>query len=163
VPTNTYLCQDGKYVVIGANGDSIFIRLMQAMSRDDVAGDPRYADNAGRVEHQDFIDGVIAVWTRARTAAEVIALLEAADVPVGPIYSVADMFDDAHYQARGLFEEVTTAQGSLKIPAVLPKLSKSPGRTDWPGGDVGTHTDELLTELGYSSADLATLRKAGDI
>jgi crotonobetainyl-CoA:carnitine CoA-transferase CaiB-like acyl-CoA transferase len=144
VPTNTYLCRDGKHVVIGANGDSIFVRLMQAMSRDDVASDPRYADNAGRVEHQDFIDGAIAVWTAALTSTEVIAQLEEADVPVGPIYNVADMMADEHFNARGLFEEVQTDQGPIKIPAILPKLSASPGATDWPGGAVGTHTAEIL-------------------
>jgi crotonobetainyl-CoA:carnitine CoA-transferase CaiB-like acyl-CoA transferase len=163
VPTNTYLCSDDKHVVIGANGDSIFIRLMQAMGRDDIAGDARYADNPGRVEHQDYIDGVIAVWTRSLTAAEVIGTLESAEVPVGPIYSVADMMNDEHYQARGLFEEVETAQGTLKIPAILPKLSASPGATDWPGGAVGTHTDEILNSVGFSVEELQLLRAAGDI
>lgn len=163
VPTNTYLCADAKHVVIGANGDSIFIRLMQAMGRNDVAQDSRYADNAGRVTHQDFIDGLIAVWTRSLTSAEVIQQLEQADVPVGPIYNVADMMNDAHYQARGLFEQVSTPQGELTIPAILPKLSASPGATDWPGGPVGTHTDEILQAIGYSLDDLATLRAQGDI
>ena len=163
VPTNTYLCGDGKHVVIGANGDSIFIRLMQAMGRDDIAEDTRYADNPGRVEHQDFIDGTIAVWTKALTSDEVIAALEAADVPVGPIYNVADMMEDPHYQARGLFETVQTEQGELQIPAILPKLSASPGATDWPGGAVGTHTDEILQQVGFSEREIAGLRETGDV
>ncbi len=163
VPTNTYLCSDDKHVVIGANGDSIFVRLMQAMGRDDIAGDARYADNPGRVEHQEYIDGVIAVWTRSLTSTEVIDTLESAEVPVGPIYSVADMMNDEHYQARGLFEEVETAQGTLKIPAILPKLSATPGATDWPGGAVGTHTDEILSSVGISVDELQSLRSAGDI
>jgi len=163
VPTNTYLCADDKHVVIGANGDSIFIRLMQAIGRPDVAKDPRYADNSGRVTHQDFIDGIIAVWTRAQTSTQVIAALEAADVPVGPIYYVEDMLQDPHYQARGLFETVNTPQGQLTIPAILPKLSATPGSTDWPGGEVGTHTDELLTELGLSREAIDTLKQAGDV
>ena len=163
VPTNTYLCSDDKHVVIGANGDSIFVRLMQAMGRDDIAGDARYADNPGRVEHQEYIDGVIAVWTRSLTSTEVIDTLESAEVPVGPIYSVADMMNDEHYQARGLFEEVETAQGTLKIPAILPNLSATPGATDWPGGAVGTHTDEILSSVGISVDELQSLRSAGDI
>ena len=169
VPTNTYLCADDKHVVIGANGDSIFVRLMQAMGKNDIAKDPRYATNSGRVEHQDFIDGTIAVWTKAHSSDEVIRMLEQATVPVGPIYSVADMMQDPHYQARGLFEDVTItsakpgAVADLKIPAILPKLSASPGRTDWPGGDVGTHTEEVLNALGYSSEQISELRANGDI
>ena len=163
VPTNTYLCGDGKHVVIGANGDSIFIRLMQALGREDIAQDARYADNAGRVEHEEFIDGVIAVWTAARPSAEVIAALEAADVPVGPIYNVADMMADPHYQARGLFEETPTPLGNIKLPAILPKLSATPGSTEWAGGPVGTHTEEILQAAGYSRAELQALRDAGDI
>ena len=163
VPTNTYLCGDGKHVVIGANGDSIFIRLMQALGRADIAQDSRYADNAGRVEHEEFIDGVIAVWTAARSSTEVIDALEAADVPVGPIYNVADMMADPHFQARGLFEEAATPRGKIKLPAILPKLSETPGRTEWAGGAVGTHTEEILRDLGFSDAELAQLRQAGDI
>ena len=163
VPTNTYLCGDGKHVVIGANGDSIFIRLMKAMGRDDMATDPRYADNPGRVEHQDYIDGAIAVWTQGRSSTEVISTLDAADVPVGPIYNVADMSEDPHFQARGMFETVQTAHGEIDIPAILPKLDATPGRTDWPGGPVGTHTEQILAELGYTEEDLIALRTSADI
>ena len=159
VPTNTYECGDGKHVVIGANGDSIFQRLMRAMDKPDLAEDQRYADNAGRVVHQDFIDGTIAVWTKSMPADQVIATLEAADVPVGPIYNVADMMSDPHYQARELFESVEVRGKQLQIPAIAPKLSATPGQTDWPGGEVGTHTDEILTRVGFSATELAELRK----
>ena len=163
VPTNTYLCGDGKHVVIGANGDSIFVRLMDAIGKPDLARDERYADNAGRVTHQEFIDGTIATWTRAHTADEVIATLEAAQVPVGPIYNVADMMSDPHYIARGLFESVTTPQGELQIPAIMPKLKVHGGRTDWAGGEVGTHTDTILNALGYTDAQLTSLKENGAI
>ncbi len=163
VPTNTYLCADGKHVVIGANGDSIYRRLMHAMKQPEMAEDPRYADNPGRVEHEAVIDAAIAEWTGALTSQDVIATLEAADVPVGPIYSVADMMEDPHYQARGLFEKVATDSGELDIPAILPKLTATPGRTDSPGGAVGTHTDEILRAAGFSAAELEALRTSGDI
>lgn len=163
VPTNTYLCGDGKHVVIGANGDSIFTRFMQAMDRDDIANDERYATNAGRVEHQNFIDGSIAVWTQSLSADDVIAKLEAVEVPVGPIFNVADMMSDPHYQARGLFEEVVVNEKPLVIPAITPKLSATPGRTDWPGGPVGTHTDEVLSAVGYTPSELAHLRSLNAI
>jgi len=163
VPTNTYLCADDKHVVIGANGDSIYQRLMHAIDKPELAEDERFTGNAGRVEHQDFVDGTIAAWTRGHVQAEVIAVLEHADVPVGPIYDVADMMADPQYQARELIEEVEINGAPLHIPAILPKLTRTPGKTDWPGGDVGTHTDEVLTAAGYSADDLAKLRAAGDI
>lgn len=163
VPTNTYLCGDGKHVVIGANGDSIFNRLMEAMEKPQIAADPRYATNAGRVEHQEYIDGCIAIWTKARSAADVIQLLEAAEVPVGPIYNVADMMDDPHYQARGLFEQVSVNGTTLAIPAISPKLSATPGKTDWPGGAVGAHTTEVLKRHGFTAPEIDTLRQQGAI
>jgi len=163
VPTNTYLCADEKHDVIGANGDSIYRRLTEAMGRSDMANDPRYADNAGRVEHESVIDAAIEQWTGSLTSHEVIRLLEQADVPVGPIYAVDDMLTDEHYQARGLFEDVQVGENQLKIPAIMPKLSKTPGGTDWPGGEVGTHTDEILHAAGYAESEIAELRDKGHI
>lgn len=163
VPTNTYLCADGKHVVIGANGDSIYQRLMHAIGKPEMASDPRFANNAGRVEHEEYIDGTIAVWTASLPSSEVITRLEAADVPVGPIYNVVDMMADAHYQARGMFEEHALETSSITLPAILPKLSKSPGRTTWPGGAVGTHTQEVLENLGYDVERIEGLRNNHDI
>ncbi|TDG13596.1 CoA transferase [Seongchinamella unica] len=144
VPTNTYLCDDGKHVVIGGNGDSIFRRLMNVAGRSDMAENPEMADNAGRVVHQQAIDRALADWCAAHSSTHVIAMLEEARVPVGPIYSVADMMQDEHYTARGMFERVEINGEPLKIPAILPKLSETPGRTDWPGGEVGSHNEEVL-------------------
>jgi len=106
VPTNTYRCADGRHVIIGGNGDSIFKRLMVVAGRPDMAEDPALAHNAGRVQQEAAIDAALAEWCAGLTSAAVIAQLEAARVPVGPIYSVADMVADPHFQARGLFETV---------------------------------------------------------
>ncbi len=163
VPTNTYPCSDGKYVVIGGNGDSIFVRLMQAMGREDLASDSRFAHNAGRVTHQDLLDEAIAGWTASLTADAVVAALEAADVPVGLIYDVADMMEDPQYQARGMFETVAVGGKELTIPAILPKLERTPGRTDWPGPEVAAHRDAVLKELGYSDAEIKALAESGDV
>jgi len=160
VPSNTYLCADGKHVVIGANGDSLFQRLMRAIGRDDLAADPRVADNAGRVEHEAEIDAVIAAWTHANDSALVLATLDKIAVPGGSIYSVADMFADPHYQARDLFETVEVGSGTLKIPAITPKLSATPGRTESAGPALGEHTDEVLKQmLGMTQEQLAELRE----
>ena len=163
VPTNTYLCRDGKHVVIGGNGDSIYVRLMTAIGRPDLANDPALGSNAGRVAQQQLIDAAIGGWTSAHNSAEVITTLEAAEVPVGPIYSIEDAFNDPHYEARGMFEDVETPTGTLKIPAILPKLSLTPGQTTWAGGSVGSHTDEVLASVGFDEDALATLRDRGDI
>ena len=147
VPTNTYACADGKYIVIGGNGDGIFKRLMRCVGRDDMAEDPALAHNPGRVEHEAAIDAVLAEWCAAYPLAEVQARLEEARVPCGPIYSAADMFEDPHYRARGLLEEHTVHGEPLSIPAILPRLSDTPGGTDWTGPAVGSHTQEVLQEL----------------
>ena len=163
VPTNTYLCADAKHVVIGGNGDSIYVRLMTAIGREDLANDPRLAGNPGRVTHQKLIDGTIAAWADKLTSAEVIQIMEDADVPVGAIFSIADAFDDPHYQARGLFEHVAVPNQDqpLAIPAILPKLTGTPGSTEWPGGEVGSHTDELLQGLGLDAERIAYLKEHG--
>ena len=162
VPTNTYSCDDGKYVVIGGNGDSIFKRLMTAAGRPDMADNPEMADNAGRVIHEAEIDAALAKWCLANPSTEIIAILEEARVPVGPIYNVEDMVNDPHYQARGLFETVEINGEPLKIPAIMPRMDGTPGRTDWPGMDVGSHNDEVLKDiLGLDVAEIEQLRADG--
>ncbi len=153
VPTNTYLCSDKKYVVIGGNGDSIFKRLMKCAGREDMAVDIRFSDNAGRVEHEAEIDDAIETWTSSTSSSEVLSALKLADVPSGPIYSVEDMFNDPHYHARGLFEKVGAGTREVDIPAIHPKLQGTPGRTDTAGPEVGQHTDEILRDLLQLSDD----------
>ena len=163
-PTNTYLCADGKYVIVGGNGDSIFQRLMRAADRDDLADDPRLSDNAGRVEHQEEVDGAIALWTAGLDSGDVLERLVAASVPSGPIYDVADMMADPHYNARGMFETVQVGGDPLKIPALVPRLEDTPGKTQWPGPALGEHNDEILGGcLGYSRDEMQRLTDDGVI
>ena len=162
VPTNTYRCTDGKFIIIGANGDSIFKRLCETMGRADMAEDPRFSDNAGRVDHEPEIDAVIAAWTESLDSVTALALLEDARVPSGPIYNVADMMENEHFKARGLFEEVDVNGRSLKIPAMMPKLDKTPGRTDWAGPEVGAHNREIYQGLlGLSDEEIISLTAQG--
>ena len=162
VPTNTYLCSDGKFIIIGANGDSIFKRLCEKMGRPDMAVDARFADNAGRVRHEQEIDDAITAWTGSMDSATALSLLDEARVPSGPIYSVADMMINEHFIARGLFEEVSVNGKHLKIPAMVPKLSKTPGRTDWPGPEVGAFNQVVYDDLlGMSAEEIATLEEQG--
>ena len=164
VPTNTYRCRNGKYVVIGGNGDSIFQRLMQIAGHPEMATDPRMANNAGRVAHEKIIDQALADWCARHDSEDILALLEQARVPGGPIYNVEDMVADPHFNARGLFEQVEINGKPLKIPAILPKLERTPGRTDWPGAAVGSHTDHVLRDLlQLEEADIQALRAGGII
>jgi crotonobetainyl-CoA:carnitine CoA-transferase CaiB-like acyl-CoA transferase len=164
VPTNTYRCADGKFIVIGANGDSIFKRLCEKMGRPDMAADQRLDDNAGRVKHEAEIDEAIAGWLKDLESATALALLEEARVPSGPIYSVADMLVNEHFIARGLFEEVDVNGKALKIPAMIPKLSETPGRTDWAGPEVGAFNEEVYCDvLGLSREEMARLKEQGVI
>lgn len=164
VPTNTYLCRDGKYVVIGGNGDSIYKRLMTAIGQPDLGTDSRLADNAGRVIHEAEIDAAITAWTSSLDAADVLSQLEAVSVPSGPIYSVVDMMRDPHFQARGLFQEVEIDGKPLKLPALVPRLSETPGNTEWPGPEVGSHNDEIFGQLlGLSDAERDQLSQSGII
>lgn len=162
VPTNTYKCRDGRFVVIGGNGDSIFQRLMKAAGHPEMATDARMATNAGRVQHEPEIDSALAAWCAARDAADILRALDDAQVPAGPIYSVADMFADPHFQARGLFENVTVNGKPLAIPAILPKLAATPGGTAWPGPEIGSHGDQVLKELlGLTPEEIAALKQRG--
>lgn len=164
VPTNTYLCRDGKYVVIGGNADSIFQRLMRAAGRPELAEDGRLADNTGRVAHEQEIDEAIGAWTKTLDASVVLDKLATAAVPAGPIYNVEDMMRDPQFQARGLFEEVQVNGRPLKVPAIVPALSETPGATDWPGPEIGAHNQEILgSRLGLTPAEIDALRRKGII
>jgi crotonobetainyl-CoA:carnitine CoA-transferase CaiB-like acyl-CoA transferase len=162
VPTNTYLCSDDKFIIIGANGDSIFKRLCEKMGRPDMAADPRFEDNAGRVRHEQEIDDAITDWTGSLDSDTALSQLDEARVPSGPIYSVADMMVDKHFIARGLFEEVSVNGKHLKIPAMVPKLSETPGRTDWPGPEVGEFNQAVYADLlGLSAEEITKLVEQG--
>lgn len=162
VPSNTYTTGDGENIVIAGNGDAIFKRLMTAIGRTDMANDPALANNAGRVPATQAIDDAIQSWCTTQTIDAALDVLKAADVPVSKIYSVRDMMQDPQFLARQMFEEHTFKDGStIKLPAVTPKLSETPGSTRWMGPDLGEHTDEVLKILGYTDHEIAEFRQAG--
>ena len=162
-PSNSYPCKDGSYVLIAGNGDSIYKRLMSLIGRDDLGNDPRLAQNDGRSQHAELIDGAIAEWTAQRGRDEVIEALKGARVPAGYPYTAADIVSDPHYLARQMIEQVQTSVGPLKVPGALPKLSRTPGRIGTGGPQLGEHNDDILAGLGLSAEQVAGLRERGII
>ncbi len=159
VPTNTYRCKDGKYVVIGGNGDSIFQRLMKAAGHQEIAENPDMANNEDRVKNEAIIDKALSEWCLSKHSKQIIEILEQNRVPGGPIYNVEDMINDKHYQQRGMFESVEINGKPLKIPAIIPKLERTPGKTNWPGLEIGSHNEEVFKQiLGLSDEELDQLK-----
>jgi formyl-CoA transferase len=161
VPSNTYLTRDGLHVVIAANGDSIFKRLMNLIGRNDLADDPALADNAGRAARVQELDDVIGSWAAQHDCENVLRMLNEAQVPNGKIYSIADIVENPQYLAREMIRSVTLADGTaLKVPGIVPKLSETPGELRWVGPKLGEHTDEVLLAAGYEQAEIDQLRAA---
>ncbi|EIJ46014.1 acyl-CoA transferases/carnitine dehydratase [Herbaspirillum sp. GW103] len=162
VPSNTYTTGDGMNIVIAGNGDAIFKRLMVAIGRHDMASDAGLARNDGRVPRTEEIDAAIQQWCDTQTIDGALATLQAADVPVGKIYSVKDMMNDAQFLARDMFEQHQFADGTpVKLPGITPKMSETPGQTRWLGPELGAHSDEILQSLGYDEAHIKKLRDEG--
>ncbi|MCP4637941.1 MAG: CoA transferase [Methyloversatilis sp.] len=161
-PSNTHTARDGRHIIVGGNGDAIFRRLMTAIGRPDLAADPSLADNAGRDARRDEIYALIDAWVAAHDGDEVLRVLGEADVPVSRVYSIEDIAADPQYLARAVFETARLPDGrTFKAPAPMPRLSETPGRTDWIGPALGEHTDEVLKGLGYLEQDIAALRAGG--
>ena len=164
MPSNTYVTRDRKYVVIGANADTIFKRMMRAIGRSDLAEDPALAHNDGRVARTEEIEQVISDWVARHDLGRVLEVLDQAEVPSGKIYDIADIAADAHYRAREMIEELKLDDGKpIKVPGIVPKLSETPGETKWLGPKLGQHTAEILTALGYRPEEQEDLKRRGVI
>jgi len=162
VPTNAYPCRDGGYALVAGNGDSIFKRLMTVIGRADLAADPQLADNAGRVARVTELDEAIGAWTAQRSVDDVLAALDAASVPAGRIYTVADIAADPHYRARGMLAEVEMEDGTrLAVPGVVPRLSETPGGHRRNAPRLGQDTDDVLREVGLTAGQIEALKRRG--
>lgn len=149
VPSNTYECKDGKYIVIGGNGDSIFKRLMTAIGREDIVESGEYATNDLRAKAPDYLDGIINDWTLQHDLAAANCILDEYDVPNGPIYTIEDIMKDKHYAAREMIQSVHVdgMEEPLKMPGVMPKFSDTPGDIKWAGPTLGEHNEEIYKGL----------------
>ncbi|OAT74068.1 CaiB/BaiF CoA transferase family protein [Parageobacillus thermoglucosidasius] len=163
-PSNTYLCSDGKYVVIGGNGDAIFARLMDAIGRPELKDDERFSSNSKRAEHMEFLDKIIGDWTKQHTLQDVIRILDEAGVPAGPIYSIEDIMQDPQFLEREMIQSFhVDGLGELKLPGIVPKFSETPGVVKWVGPKLGEHNEEVYGEIGLDKETIKKLKEKGII
>jgi formyl-CoA transferase len=164
-PSNAYPTRDGAMVVIGANQDTLFARLCEAMARPDLAVDPRFVGHAARGLHQTVLDDEIAAWTSTLSADEVLVLMETHGVAAGRVYRAPDMLEDPQFIARrSIVETPHPVFGAVKMQNVFPRLSETPGEVRWPGPALGEHTETVLAErLGLDPETLSGLRADGII
>lgn len=168
VPTNAYPCRSSEskdstkeYVVIGANGDSIYNRLMSIIDRTDLIG-PKYQHNQHRVQRQDEIELAISNWTSQRTVDEVIQAMDEAQVPVGRVVSVKDIVENDQVKARCAVRDVDVKDWKVKMAGTFPVIEGVDSQPRWAGPDLGEHTDEVLSEnLGLTMEEIDKLRKEG--
>ncbi|WP_137938122.1 CaiB/BaiF CoA-transferase family protein [Chitinivorax sp. B] len=163
-PSSIHTTRDGKHIQIGANGDAIFKRFMQAIGRHDLADDPDLADNTGRDQRRDELYRLIDHWAANLDEEQVLAVLSQAEVPASRVYSVEDIFQDPQYLAREMIQQAKLPDGKpFRIPGIVPKLSDTPGSTEWLGPKLGEHTESILINLGMVSEQIRVLRTCGVI
>jgi formyl-CoA transferase len=163
-PSSIHTSSDGKHIQIGANGDAIFKRFMQAISRDDLAEAPDLASNDGRDARRDELYGVIDRWVGSLPLEQVLMSLNQAEVPASRIFSAEDMFHDPQFLAREMLLSAKLPDGkAFKMPGIVPKLSDTPGQVKWVGPQLGEHNQAVLNALGYSDAQIAELKTLGAI
>ncbi|HGF8514384.1 TPA: CaiB/BaiF CoA transferase family protein [Acinetobacter baumannii] len=161
-PSNTYRTKDNAFVVIAGNSDPIFKRLMHVIGREDLANRPEFEHNDGRAQQSDLLDAAIESWSRQHSIDEVLQQLEQAEVPSGRIYSVADMVNDPHFNARDMLLSTELPDGQVvKMPGIVPKLSETPGQVKWRGSELGEHTESVLKQYGYQAEEIESLRVSG--
>ncbi len=164
-PSNVYPTADDKMILIAANQDTVFRRLVKAMGRPEMAEDPRYSTHQARGERQQALDDLIGDWTSTRSSGELIDLMEEHGVPVGKIYRAPDMLEDPHFKAREAIVRVIHPElGELAMQNVVPKLSLTPGSVRTCGPEMGQHNAEIYGELlGLSETELENLSAQGVI
>lgn len=163
-PSNLFKSKDDKWVVIAANQDNVFRRLCRVMNLPELAEDERFQTHLARGKNQEEVEGIVAKWAVEHDAAEIDRVLNDAGVVCGPVYSIADIFEDAQYHARDMLLEHHDAElGAFAGPGIVPKFSETPGEVRWSGPwEVGAHNQEVYGELlGLSEIEIDELHREG--
>ncbi|UOR10218.1 CaiB/BaiF CoA transferase family protein [Halobacillus amylolyticus] len=164
-PAGTYATSDGKFVVLVTSTDSTFNRLAEAMERTDMLEDDRYYTNSERLKNDEQVQEIVSNWIRKYTQKELTEKLDSFGVPISPIYTIEDIFQDPHFKARENIVEVEHPRlGKVKVPGVVPKFSKTPGAIRHRAPDLGEHNDEIYSgSLGLSTEEVKQLKEKGII
>jgi len=158
-PRNVYRCSDGSYVALSGSTEAMARRIFEVLGRPEMASDPRFDTNSARVKNRPLVDEFLGDWFAARTREEAVDTLRRADVTVAPVYNIADMLKDAHFQERDVFLRAEDEDyGSVLMNNIVPRLSGTPGVFRRPAPQLGEHTDEILGEIGVDAATTAALR-----
>ncbi|WP_238696001.1 CoA transferase, partial [Streptomyces sp. E2N171] len=161
-PRGTYLTADGTWVAVSTSAQSIAERVMVLVGRPDLVEAPWFATGEGRARHADVLDEAVGGWIALHSRADVLAAFEKAEAAVAPVQDVRDVMADPQYQALSTVTTVDDPElGPLRMQNVLFRLSATPGAIRWAGRPHGADTEEVLTELGLTPADLAELRAEG--
>ncbi|MET8568639.1 CoA transferase [Streptomyces sp. NPDC004783] len=163
-PRNTYRTADGDWVAVSTSAQSVAERVMRLVGRPELIEEPWFATGADRARHADVLDAAVGDWIARHTRADVLAAFEKAEAAVAPVQDVRDVMSDPQYQA---LDTVTTVDdpelGPLRMQNVLFRLSATPGAIRWAGRPHGADTEEVLSELGLTPADVKELREAGAV
>ena len=163
-PRNVYRCSDGHYIAVSASIQAMAKRLFATIGKPEMIDDPRFRTNSDRVKNRTLVDEVVGAWFATKTREEALRIMREASVTVGPVYSIADAMGDAHFRERGIIVDVEDAElGKLPMHNILPRLSATPGVWQKPAPGLGEHTDVILKDAGFSSDEIATLRKDGAV
>jgi crotonobetainyl-CoA:carnitine CoA-transferase CaiB-like acyl-CoA transferase len=161
-PRNVYRCADGEYVALSGSTGVMARRVFEVIGRADMIEDERFRTNAARVEHRALVDQAVGAWFASKTREEALAAMRAAQVTVGPVYTIADAVADAHFREREIIVEADDAElGSVPMHNIVPRLSRTPGAWRRPAPRLGEHTDAVLAEAGFDAEAIAGLRKEG--
>lgn len=162
-PSNAYPTADDQWILIAANSEPLFAKLLALMSRSDLIEDPRFRGNALRVRHAGELDTLIADWSRTHDAETLSAMLAEADIPASKVYTAEDIARDPQYRERGMVREVDDPLlGTVLHPGIVPHFPDAPGQVRSTGPDIGADGEAIVKDLlGYGDAQIAKLQLSG--
>jgi crotonobetainyl-CoA:carnitine CoA-transferase CaiB-like acyl-CoA transferase len=165
VPHSHYPTRDGKHIAIACTSDKMFARLAEVMGRPGLSADDSYGRIEARLKDRAEVNRIVAEWTAGLPQGEVLRKLREGEVPSGPIYNIAEIFEDPQFTARGVLQKIHDPRaGEVTVPGVMPKLSRTPGEVRHLGPPLAAHNDEIYGGLlGLAEEEREALKAKGVI